>query len=329
MRKEFSDDELAETEAEILNLSIPTSGIIELQSELNKLLSSGARARRVAQIGQRGAPRGYRLIGTQGLGKTSALLDFVGCGAAGGIGRNGAAYVPLPSHCTGNAIAGEILRCLGEQNHGRFSKRTKPLDRIDLALKSSSPVCTLLILDNVSNCYDADTGETVMGATRSIRSIIDRCGIPVVLAGSGRLHDVLRADSDLDAKTPYRLPLSIIDVDTAKGLVDLQNVMSAYMGKLPALTDSYDLTDGNLLLAIHDATDGLFGKMSTLTATAALRAMRRKDGPLAITWDDWDWAYDRCICGEINPFRDKDLRAAVKPQNDASPSQRLRLKAVS
>lgn len=328
MRKPYSAAEFAEVEAHLRSLILPFSSFRSVQDELNSALEIGQRARQDKANGRVTPPRCIALIAPQRSGKSRALQHFCGCGEAGGLGRNGAAYVSLQDGLSGQSISRDILTVLNDQQAGKRSLRQgSNVKRVVNLLEPPTP-CQLLVLDNASKCFNRDTNNVSQNATKFIRSLAELTGIPVVCAGNPDLYSVLESDRDLKALVSEIHTMPPADIRESHGAQEFVSILRGYEDILPLPSDSSSMTAPSMVIAIHSATGGLIGNISKLVIAAFKIFSRRTDGPPTLTWDDFAAGYEVSIAGKLNPFLDRSLRTLPPSGNKDVPSNGKKGQAV-
>jgi len=152
-----------------------------------------------------GRPQGLALIGQPNFGKSHLLDHFVDSypDIEEGFPRIQVLCAETPAKADGGALLRELLRNMG----ATFNVRS-PLDELmdKFCVRAQSLRVLMIVIDEFTNGHWG-RHDAAMSLVHTLRSISNRLGRPIVIAGTDKLNDVLRNDDQLSERfRRMRLP---------------------------------------------------------------------------------------------------------------------------
>lgn len=152
-----------------------------------------------------GRPQGLALIGDPNFGKSHLLDHFVDSypDIQEDFPRIQVLYVETPAKADGSALLRELLRSMG----ATFNTRSPPDELMNkFCVRAQSLRILMIVIDEFTN-GNWGRRDASLSLVHTLRSISNRLGRPIVIAGTTELNDLLRNDSQLNERfRRMRLP---------------------------------------------------------------------------------------------------------------------------
>lgn len=213
-----------------------------------------------------GRPPGIALIAEANFGKSHLLDYFADCypDLEEDDPRIQILHAETPPKADGAALLRELLGTMG----ATFNTRS-PLDVLlnKFCVRAKSLRVLMIIIDEITNGAWGRR-EASVTLVHTIRSICNRLGRPVVIAGTSALDDLLRNDAQLSERfRRMRLP-AWTDVETAADLI------ATFEETLEMPEPSNLATETITSLIVQHSAGGKLGRIAELLRDAARIAKR-------------------------------------------------------
>lgn len=154
---------------------------------------------RLIKLPHEGRPENLAIIGGPNFGKSHLLDHFCDCYPDlpdDPIPRMQVLYTETPIKADGSSLLRQMLRDMG----ARFDRRAPADELLDMfCTRAESLRILMLVLDEFSNgAWGRREASVTLVAT--VRALSNRLGRPIVIAGTDKVVDVLRNDSQLSQR---------------------------------------------------------------------------------------------------------------------------------
>ena len=274
--------------------------------------------REIARIHQRGraagVAEGMLVVAQTGSGKTTAL-EYYGAKfprlIEAGITRVRVLYVETPESPSVKDLAEAILRALGDPAAAKGTTADKTLRIIRFCKECG---VELLLIDEFQHFFDGRRKTECGRVSDWLKSLINKVGVPVVLAGLPRAIQVVNINPQLRRRfsTPYYMePFAFT---TKSDQTEFRAVLKSMQARLP--TGSVDISEANLARRFYFASHGLFDYVVKIIDDAASRGGTGPGGMLSMA--DYARAFKSAVWADapdqLNPFFEKaTLRLLTQP----------------
>jgi hypothetical protein len=189
-------------------------------------------------------------------------------------------YVKIPGNPTIKVVLTECLEALGVKSLAR-----DPAPQLVRRLKYFVKECgvRLVVFDEFQHFHNV-RGSSRSGLYDTIKSILNDCRCPILAVGVDNSLSVIQADPQLDGRCIYRRELRpflpprrrtsaadterVVPVPTFN---EFQNVVHQFFATY-GLKVADDLLEGESAILLHDASNGLYGKLIDIVDRSAIAA---------------------------------------------------------
>lgn len=265
-----------------------------------------AAIREIARIHHRGRSVGVAesllLVAQTGSGKTT-VLEYYNAKFArtvvAGITRIPVLLVETPESPSVKDLAEAILHALGDPAAAKGTTASKT-QRIVLFFKECG--VELLLLDEFQHFFDGSRVTESKRVSDWLKALINKVGVPVVLAGLPRAIQVVNLNPQLRRRfaTPYYMEPFAFTTDPDR--LEFRGVLNLLQTRLP--NGSIDISEANIARRFYFASHGLFDYVVKIIDDAASRGGTGPDGML--TMADYARAFKTVVWSaapdQLNPF---------------------------
>lgn len=262
--------------------------------------------REIAQIHHRGRAVGVAesllVVAQTGNGKTTALEYYEARfprTVEDGITRVRVLYVETPEFPSVKDLAEAILMALGDPaaDKGTVANKTQ---RIIKFFKACG--VELLLIDEFQHFFDSTRAAESRRVSDWLKSLINKVGIPVVLAGLPRAIQVVNLNPQLRRRfaAPYYMEPFAFSTDSDR--LEFRGVLKSIQARLP--NGSVDISEANMARRFYFASHGLFDYVVKIIDKAASMGGTGPGGMLLMA--DYARAFKKAVWSaapdHLNPF---------------------------
>lgn len=274
--------------------------------------------REIARIHQRGraagVAEGLLLVAQTGSGKTTALEYYRARfprSVEAGVTKIPVLFVETPESPSVKDLAEAILHALGDPAASKGTAAAKT-QRIVMFFRECG--VQLLLIDEFQHFFDGSRVTESRRVSDWLKSLINKVGVPVVLAGLPRAIQVVNINPQLRRRfaTPYYMePFSFA---TAPDRLEFRGVLKSIQARLP--NGSVDLSGADMARRFYFASHGLFDYVVKIIDDAASRGGTGPGGMLSMA--DYARAFKAVVWSaapdQLNPFIETaKLRLLTQP----------------
>lgn len=274
--------------------------------------------REIARIHQRGraagVAEGLLVVAQTGSGKTTAL-DYYRSrfprSVVAGITKIPVLSVETPESPSVKDLAEAILHALGDPAAAKGTTSAKT-QRIIMFFKECG--VQLLLIDEFQHFFDGSRVKESSRVSDWLKALINKVGVPVVLAGLPRAIQVVNINPQLRRRfaTPYYMEPFGFATDDDR--LEFRGVLKLIHKRLPK--GSIDISEANLARRFYFASHGLFDYIVKIIDDAASRGGSGPHGMLVMS--DYARAFKAVVWSaapdQLNPFVETaTLRLLTQP----------------
>lgn len=262
--------------------------------------------REIARIHERGrsagVSEGMLLVAQTGTGK-STLLEYYAerfpRTIVHGVVRIRVLLVETPEFPSVKDLAEAVLGALGDPaaSKGTTAAKTK---RIIHFFRECG--VELLLLDEFQHFFDGSRVAESLRVSNWLKSLINKAGIPVVLAGLPRAIQVVNINPQLRRRFAAPHYMEPFNFDTKEEQEEFRGVLSGIQQSLPM--GSVDISEANMARRFYFASHGLFDYVVKIIDDAASRGGSGDGG--CLTMADYARAFQQVVWSAapvgLNPF---------------------------
>ncbi len=274
--------------------------------------------REIARLHQRGklagVAEGMLLVAQTGSGKTTVLKYYekkfprttVRAGARIPVLR-----VDTPESPTVKTLAEAILSAMGDPSATKGTA-TAMTNRIIHFFKECG--VELLLIDEFQHFYDGRRFAESKRVSDWLKNLINKVGIPVILAGLPRSIAVVNANPQLRRRFGAPHYMEPFSYATREQQLEFRGILNVIQARLPMRC--IDLAEPNIAQRFYYASHGLIDYVVKIIDDAVSRAVNATEK--ALTQQDFALAFKRAVWldapDNLNPFSEKAaLRLLTKP----------------
>lgn len=265
-----------------------------------------AAIREIARLHKRGkdagVAEGMLFVAQTGSGKTTALQYYESRFPR--IDTERGTTIPVlrvdtPESPSVKSLAEAILYAMGDPAAAKGTATAKTNRIVYFFVECS---VELLFIDEFQHFYDGRRNSESRRVSDWLKNLINRVGIPVVLAGLPRSISVVNANSQLRRRfgAPYYMPP--FNFDSNDDQLEFRGVLKGIQSRLPLTC--IDLSEANIARSFYFASHGLLDYVVKIIDDAVSRASIR-DG-LCLNLSSFEAAFKRTIWRDVpdtlNPF---------------------------
>lgn len=274
--------------------------------------------REIARLHERGkvagVAEGLLLVAQTGSGKTTALKYYekkfprttTRTGARIPVLR-----VDTPESPTVKTLAEAILFAMGDPSATKGTA-TAMTNRIIHFFKECG--VEILLIDEFQHFYDGRRFAESKRVSDWLKNLINKVGIPVILAGLPRSIAVVNANPQLRRRFGAPHYMQPFEFGTGEQQLQFRGILNVIQARLPMRC--IDLADPSMAQRFYYASHGLMDYVVKIIDDAVSRAGNHSDR--ALTLQDFELAFKRAVWldapDHLNPFSKKAaLRLLTKP----------------
>lgn len=291
MHPRFTPEEIVELQRHIRGLIVPHEHLLRVADEVvHEVLTSGHASGKLTA-----------LVGPSGTGKTIAIrhvqqriADELGVDNS----ETGVLTVPVPFSCTARALAAALLYALNDPSSGDRGTIWQKSIRIVDQLRAKN--VRVVVFDEVHVLSAAGKPAAREETMTWLLNLLDGAGIPVVCVGLPDFLTVLSENARLRLRTTRIIKADPFGWDDYDGA--FCSFLRMYQQKI-GFPEFSDFSDEAFAKRLHVASKGLIGIVTLLTNEAARLCLTRDHGPMCVTHEDFENAYNSLFPYDANPFR--------------------------
>jgi hypothetical protein len=274
--------------------------------------------REMARLHQRGklagVAEGMLLVAQTGSGKTTALKyyerKFPRIARKTGV-RIPVLRVDTPESPTVKTLAEAILFALGDPSAMKGTA-TAMTNRIIHFFKECG--IELLLIDEFQHFYDGRRLAESRRVSDWLKNLINKVGIPVIIAGLPRSIAVINANPQLRRRFGAPHYMEPFSFDTREQQLEFRGILNGIQARLPMRC--IDIAEPSMAQRFYYATHGLIDYIVKIIDDAVSRSANETDRGL--TQEDFALAFRRAVWmdapDQLNPFSaNASLRLLTKP----------------